>query len=331
MGYNKSDFYESSGASIPVSELAEHNNDPAAHPALKEICDSALKLAESAEHTKNKNAPGGYAGLNAEGKLLFSLLPVITEKLLGKGAVTAEKLSEDVLALFNNYVKKDGSKGLSSNDFTDEQKAAVGQIDALLKIVDTINKNYTSANVFSKHASEEKKYTDEQITALRKHTDSAVESAREYAEQQAKMATNSPYIGENGHWYIYDTETGAYIDSGVNATPKPDVVHLYFANPPEMLSVNTIYDLAPDYGELVLNLPAGQYGDFIQVDFTYHPGITSSISITSASGMSDFDLVPESGMMYSLYFDWGQTHIDDEARVQYGWRIAYSEYKPPEV
>ena len=39
----------------------------------------------------------------------------------------------------------------------------------------------------------------------------------------AAAAENVPYIGENGDWYLYDTETGQYADSGHSSTLFRDV------------------------------------------------------------------------------------------------------------
>ena len=39
----------------------------------------------------------------------------------------------------------------------------------------------------------------------------------------AASAENVPYIGENGDWYLYDTETGQYADSGHSSTLFRDV------------------------------------------------------------------------------------------------------------
>lgn len=33
-----------------------------------------------------------------------------------------------------------------------------------------------------------------------------------------ELSQNPPYIGANGNWYVWDTETGAYVDSGVDAS-----------------------------------------------------------------------------------------------------------------
>ena len=37
-------------------------------------------------------------------------------------------------------------------------------------------------------------------------------------EAMEQMTANPPYIGANGNWYTWDTNTGAYVDSGVDAS-----------------------------------------------------------------------------------------------------------------
>lgn len=174
MGYRGSDFYESTETVIPASELVQHNNDADAHPALRAICDRALGLAESAEDAKNKNVSGGYAGLNAEGKLFVSLLPVITETLIGKGAVTAEKLSEEVLALFDSYAEKEDGKGLSKNDYTDEDALAVSEISVLKRKLTEIAEKYLDKSALEKHVS------DESIHVSADAIDNAIKTVNQY-------------------------------------------------------------------------------------------------------------------------------------------------------
>lgn len=47
-------------------------------------------------------------------------------------------------------------------------------------------------------------------------------SAKEAAEEAAEIATESnthpPYIGSNGNWYVWNTTTNQYVDSGVDAS-----------------------------------------------------------------------------------------------------------------
>ena len=40
----------------------------------------------------------------------------------------------------------------------------------------------------------------------------------EIFEDVEELSENPPYIGANGNWYVWDTNTGAYVDSGVDAS-----------------------------------------------------------------------------------------------------------------
>ena len=41
-----------------------------------------------------------------------------------------------------------------------------------------------------------------------------VEEAREILKETKAVAVKTPYVGDNGNWYVWDTATGAYKDSG---------------------------------------------------------------------------------------------------------------------
>lgn len=41
-----------------------------------------------------------------------------------------------------------------------------------------------------------------------------VEEAREILKETKEVAVKTPYVGENGNWYVWDTSTGAFKDSG---------------------------------------------------------------------------------------------------------------------
>lgn len=40
----------------------------------------------------------------------------------------------------------------------------------------------------------------------------------EIFEDVEELSENPPYIGANGNWFVWDTNTGAYVDSGVDAS-----------------------------------------------------------------------------------------------------------------
>ena len=45
-----------------------------------------------------------------------------------------------------------------------------------------------------------------------------VPEIQEALEEVETLVSNPPYIGANGNWYTWDTSTGAYVDSGVDAS-----------------------------------------------------------------------------------------------------------------
>ena len=54
-----------------------------------------------------------------------------------------------------------------------------------------------------------------------------------------EMTSNPPYIGANGDWYVWDTNTRAYVDSGVDASIT--------------ISVGTVTKLSPSANPYVTN------------------------------------------------------------------------------
>ena len=104
---------------------------------------------------------------------------------------------------------------------------------------------------------------------------------------------------------------------------------------PDTLAVNTIYDLL-EAQTVTLNLPNfTKYGDFIQVDF-YSGETPTNLTVTSAGGLSDIDLIPEANTMYSLYFDFGTMYVSKKDNlgaiaIGIGWRFSYAAYPHEEV
>ena len=89
----------------------------------------------------------------------------------------------------------------------------------------------------------------------------------------------------------------------------------------QTLELNTIYDLGIQTN-LTLTLPSANYGNFVQVDFlSGDTAPTLTISASSSALISDFDFVPESNKIYTLFFDYGRLDA-----TNYGWRFSYAEY-----
>lgn len=70
-------------------------------------------------------------------------------------------------------------------------------------------------------------------------------SAATYASQAAAWSANPPYIGANGNWYVYDTTTSTYVDSGVDASitvTMEDVHMLEYGSSPYVINSGTNTD-----------------------------------------------------------------------------------------
>ena len=146
--------------------------------------------------------------------------------------------------------------------------------------------------------------------------------------------TSGIELKEDGSIYInaasneeIDAKTETHrpiVPANLNYAVRSVRPNISIANP-ATLAANTIYDLG-NQTTLSIVLPSGLIGDFIQVDFLSGDTATT-LTISSTSGLSDYDLIPEQNTIYSLYFDWGVLYYDStNSAYVYGWRFGYSEY-----
>lgn len=91
-------------------------------------------------------------------------------------------------------------------------------------------------------------------------------------------------------------------------------------------ALNTIYSInqTSANSSVVIVLPEGGVGDFVQYDFVTGTTVPT-VTIQSTYGMTTFDFTPEANKIYSLFFDWGI--IGNDGTNRYGWRISYAEYE----
>lgn len=142
----------------------------------------------------------------------------------------------------------------------------------------------------------------------------------------------------SGEVVLYDDIKNNYIVSAIGfgdcfrctetqLTLKPDggsaTVETVLPDPGEVLSVNTVYD-AGRKELVVLRLPEGKVGDFIEVDFITDGGMPTIFDVECAKtsyGLKGLDLIPGFDKIYSLYFSWMRFDSD-----YYGWAASYVEY-----
>ena len=96
-------------------------------------------------------------------------------------------------------------------------------------------------------------------------------SAEASADRAQSYSVNTPYIGDNGNWWVWNTSQGAYVDTGVDASITVDIADITM--------------LAPDATPYVTN--TGTSTDPIFHLFIPRGKGISSITKTSTSGLVD--------------------------------------------
>lgn len=157
-------------------------------------------------------------------------------------------------------------------------------------------------------------YTKQEVEQKIDEVSDIADEAIEIAQSVRADADNGVFNGKDGADYIITEADKEEIKADVVETLTRSSTAL-----PEMLDVNTIYDLG-EQDALTLNLPSGKLGDFIEVDFlsTQTP---TTLTITASAGMSDYELIPDANTIYSLYFNWIRLDVEN-----YGWGFGYAEY-----
>lgn len=229
----------------------------------------------------------------------------------------------------NTKVDKVDGKGLSTNDYTDNDKAAVTN----LGYIDDIEPSYN----FNRNVSIPQLYTNTITIQNNIHHGEGGFAAGDGATSEAggiALGYNASAMGgiQLGTGTNSNSNTLQFLDyqlmdadgdipterlNNVRSV-RPDV-----KNTIDTIAVNTIYDLGMQT-TLNITLPSGQIGDFAEFDFISGETATN-LTVNSSSGLVGFDLIPGTNTIYTLYFDWGVAGYDGTS-IKYGWRCNYSEY-----
>jgi len=110
-------------------------------------------------------------------------------------------------------------------------------------------------------------------------------SAKNAAEEAAEIATESnthpPYIGTNGNWYVWNTTTNQYVDSGVDASitvsVDPNTVTLPAGSSASVQNTGT--DTDPVFK---FSIPQGAKGD--KGDIGNTPNVSATASVDANTG-----------------------------------------------
>jgi len=111
------------------------------------------------------------------------------------------------------------------------------------------------------------KYYSEQASSSATAAANSASSASDSAAAAEAWSAHPPYIGANGDWYVYDTTTEQYVDSGVDATLT--------------IAVGTVSTREPGAGATVTNVGTSTDAIF---DFGIEKGYSPEVTITEITG-----------------------------------------------
>ena len=113
-----------------------------------------------------------------------------------------------------------------------------------------------------------------------------LEQADDLVEALETLSQNPPYIGANGNWFVWDTNTSQFVDSGVDASITVDIADITMLNPGDTPYVtNTGTNTDPVFH---LFIPRGQTGNGIStIAKTSTSGNVDTYTITYTNGNTD--------------------------------------------
>ena len=144
-----------------------------------------------------------------------------------------------------------------------------------------------------------------------------LEQAEDLVEALETLSTHPPYIGANGNWWVWNTSTEAFVDSGVDASITVDIADItMIAYGQTPYVTNTGTDTDPVF-HLFLPAPSGinniaKSGTSGLVDtytITFDDGTTSTFFVTNGKGIVSITKTGTSGLVdtYTITYTNGNT------------------------
>ncbi len=159
---------------------------------------------------------------------------------------------------------------------------------------------------------------DDRVIELGADVLEKVPQIMEIFDEVETLSENPPYIGANGNWFVWDTNTGAYVDSGVDASIVVSIgttTTLPAGSSASVTNSGTGTDPIFNFG-----IPKGDKGDTGDVPITvYEQTLTAgstSVTFTNVTTTSDsivevgtsvagleYNALTNSGTSYTVTFD----------------------------
>ena len=136
-------------------------------------------------------------------------------------------------------------------------------------------------------------------------------------ERLQALTENPPYIGANGNWYVWDTNTGAYVDSNVDASITVAIADITMLAPdatPYVTNTGTdtdpIFHLFIPRGKGISSVTKTSTSGLVDTyTITYSDGYTSTFTVTNGKGISSISKTGASGLVdtYTITYNDGSS------------------------
>ena len=143
------------------------------------------------------------------------------------------------------------------------------------------------------------------------------DQAEAAAQDAAQWSGNPPYIGSNGHWWIYNTTTHAFVDSGIDASITveiADITMLAYGATPYVTNTGTatdpVFHLYIPRGSSVTGCTKTSTAGLIDTyTMTFSDGYSTTFTVVNGKGISSITLDSSSGLVdtYTITYNDGTT------------------------
>ena len=135
-------------------------------------------------------------------------------------------------------------------------------------------------------------------------SDSAT-SAEESAERAEAYSVNTPYIGANGNWWVWNTTQGAYVDTGVDASITVDIADITMLAPdatPYVTNTGTdtdpVFHLFIPRGKGISGISKTSTSGLVDTyTITYSDGTTTTFTVSNGRGINTISKTSTSGQV----------------------------------
>lgn len=140
-----------------------------------------------------------------------------------------------------------------------------------------------------------------------------LEQAQDLYEAMENLSKHPPYIGENGDWFVWDTQTSAFVDSGIDASITvtiADVTMLAYGTAPYITNTGTSTDpifhlFIPRAAGITSITKTGTSGLVDTYTVTFQDGNTATFTVTNGKSIVSIEKTATSGLVdtYTITFN----------------------------